>query len=46
MAGIWCGSAEMARAMAAQGLQFVVPGHDAMWLGAEMARRLALLRAP
>ena len=42
--GIWCGSAEMAREMQAQGLQLVVPGHDAMWLKAEIARRLALLR--
>lgn len=44
--GIWCGSAEMARAMQAQGLQLVVPGHDAIWLKAEIARRLAVLRAP
>ena len=44
--GIWCGTAEMARAMQAQGLQFVVPGHDALWLKAEIARRLAVLRAP
>lgn len=43
--GIWCASAEMARAMQAQGLQLVVPGHDAMWLKAEIARRLAVLRA-
>jgi 4-hydroxy-2-oxoheptanedioate aldolase len=46
VAGIWCGSAEMARVMQAQGLQFVVPGHDAIWLKAEIARRLAVLRAP
>ena len=44
--GIWCGSAEMARAMQAQGLQFVVPGHDAIWLKAEIARRLKVLREP
>ena len=44
--GIWCGSAEMARAMQALGLQLVVPGHDAIWLKAEIARRLAVLRAP
>ena len=42
--GIWCGSAEMARDMQAQGMQLVVPGHDAIWLKAEMARRLAVLR--
>ena len=46
VAGIWCGSAEMARDMQHQGLQLVVPGHDAIWLKAEIARRLALLRAP
>ena len=45
VAGIWCGSAEMARDMLAQGLQLVVPGHDAIWLRAEIARRLAVLRA-
>ncbi|MFT7723613.1 MAG: aldolase/citrate lyase family protein [Roseateles sp.] len=45
VAGIWCGSAEMARAMQAQGFQLVVPGHDAIWLKAEIARRLAVLRA-
>ena len=44
--GIWCGSADMARAMQVQGLQLVVPGHDAIWLKAEIARRLAVLRAP
>ena len=44
--GIWCGSAEMARDMLAQGLQLVVPGHDAIWLKAEIARRLAVLRPP
>ena len=43
--GIWCGSEGMARAMQAQGLQLVVPGHDAIWLRAEIARRLAALRA-
>jgi len=43
--GIWCGSAEMARAMLAQGLQLVVPGHDALWLKAEITRRLALVRS-
>ena len=42
--GIWCGSAEMARDMLAQGLQLVVPGHDAIWLKAEIARRLAVVR--
>ena len=44
VAGIWCGSAEMARDMQAHGLQLVVPGHDAIWLKAEIARRLAVLR--
>ena len=44
--GIWCGSAEMARDMLAQGLQWVVPGHDAIWLKAEIARRLAVVRSP
>ncbi len=43
--GIWCGSAEMARDMLAQGMQLVVPGHDAIWLKAEIARRLAVVRA-
>ncbi len=43
VAGIWCGSAEMARDMRAQGLQLVVPGHDAIWLKAEIARRLAVI---
>ncbi len=42
--GIWCGSAEMARAMLAQGMQLVVPGHDAIWLKTEIARRLAVVR--
>ncbi len=42
--GIWCGSAEMARAMLQQGLQLVVPGHDALWLKAEIARRLEAIR--
>ena len=42
--GIWCGTAEMARAMLEQGLQLVVPGHDAIWLKAEIARRLQQLR--
>jgi len=32
--------------MQAQGLQLVVPGHDAIWLKAEITRRLAGLRAP
>ena len=45
VAGIWCGSAEMAHAMLAQGMQLVVPGHDAQWLKTEIARRLALVRA-
>ena len=45
LAGIWCGSAEMARSMQAQGLQLVVPGHDAIWLKAEIARRLAVVRS-
>ena len=44
--GIWCSSAEMARAMGAQGFRFVVPGHDALWLKTEIARRLAVMRAP
>lgn len=42
--GIWCGSAEMARDMLALGLHWVVPGHDAIWLKAEIARRLAVVR--
>ena len=45
VAGIWCGSAEMARDMLGQGLQLVVPGHDAIWLKAEIARRLAVVHA-
>ena len=44
--GIWCGSAEMAREMLAQGLRLVVPGHDAIWLMAEIARRLTVVRLP
>ena len=44
-AGIWCGSAEMARAMVGLGYRLVVPGHDVIWLKAEIARRLAVLRA-
>ena len=43
-AGIWCGSAEMARDMVALGYKLVVPGHDVMWIKAEIARRLAVLR--
>ena len=43
--GIWSGTAEIARVMHAQGLQFVVPGHDAIWLKAEIARCLCALRA-
>ena len=42
--GIWCSTAEMAAAMRAQGLEFVVPGHAAIWLKAEIVRRLAILR--
>ncbi|MDN3919391.1 HpcH/HpaI aldolase family protein [Roseateles violae] len=42
---IWCSTAEMARAMRAQGMDLVVPGHDAIWLKAEIARRLAVLRS-
>ena len=42
--GIWCSSAEMARAMVLQGWQLVAPGHDAMWLKAEATRRLAIVR--
>jgi 4-hydroxy-2-oxoheptanedioate aldolase len=42
--GIWCATAEMAKAMLAQGLHLVVPGHDAIWLKAEIARRLATVR--
>jgi 4-hydroxy-2-oxoheptanedioate aldolase len=45
VAGIWCSSAEMGRAMVALGYRFVVPGHDAMCLKAEFTRRLDLLRA-
>lgn len=44
-AGIWCGSADMARAMVDLGYRLVVPGHDVIWLKAEIARRLAVLRA-
>jgi 4-hydroxy-2-oxoheptanedioate aldolase len=43
-AGIWCGSAEMAKAMLALGYHLVVPGHDVGCLKAELARRLALIR--
>lgn len=46
MAGIWCGSAEMARAMAAIGYRLVAPGHDAIWLKAEIQRRLSVIRGP
>jgi 4-hydroxy-2-oxoheptanedioate aldolase len=46
VAGIWCGSAEMARDMLALGVPLVVPGHDAIWLKAEIARRLAVVRGP
>ena len=42
--GIWCGTAEMAKDMVAQGHHLVVPGHDAIWLKAEMGRRLAMVR--
>lgn len=45
LCGIWCGSAEMARDMAALGCQLVVPGHDAIWLKAEITRRLSVLQA-
>lgn len=44
VAGIWCGGAEMGRAMVDLGYRLVVPGHDAMCLKAELARRLAVLR--
>ncbi|MBC7942835.1 MAG: 2,4-dihydroxyhept-2-ene-1,7-dioic acid aldolase [Chitinophagaceae bacterium] len=44
VAGIWCASAEMGRAMVELGYRLVVPGHDAMCLKAELARRLAVLR--
>jgi 4-hydroxy-2-oxoheptanedioate aldolase len=44
LCGIWCGSAEMARAMAKLGCQLVVPGHDAIWLKAEIGRRLKVFR--
>lgn len=43
--GIWCHSTEMARDMRALGYQWVVPGHDVMWLQTEIARRLSALRA-
>ncbi len=43
--GIWCGSAEMARDMRVKGLQLVVPGHDVIWLKAEIKRRLATIAA-
>ena len=45
VAGVWCGSAEMARAMSKTGYRFVVPGHDVIWLQAEIARRLAFIRS-
>ena len=45
VAGVWCGSAEMAHAMSNTGYGFVVPGHDVIWLQAEMARRLAVVRS-
>ncbi len=45
IAGIWCGSAEMARAMVDIGYRLVAPGHDAIWLRAEIQRRLSILRA-
>ena len=45
VAGIWCSSAEMGRSMVGLGYRFVVPGHDALCLKAELARRLAVLRA-
>jgi 4-hydroxy-2-oxoheptanedioate aldolase len=44
LCGIWCSTAEMARDMVAQGHHLVVPGHDALWLKAEMSRRLAVVR--
>ena len=44
VAGIWCGSAEMARAMADLGYRLLVPGHDNIWRKAEIGRRLAALR--
>lgn len=44
IAGIWCGSAEMAREMADLGYRLVAPGHDAIWLKAEIQRRLSILR--
>jgi 4-hydroxy-2-oxoheptanedioate aldolase len=44
-AGIWCSSAEMAREMIDHGYTFVVPGHDVLWLKAEIARRLAILNS-
>lgn len=43
-AGVWCASAEMARELSQQGYRFVAPGHDAMWLKAEIARRLSIVR--
>jgi len=44
VAGIWCSTAEMGRSMVSLGYRFVVPGHDALCLKAELARRLAVLR--
>ncbi|MCY7315227.1 MAG: 2,4-dihydroxyhept-2-ene-1,7-dioic acid aldolase [Rubrivivax sp.] len=44
LAGVWCASAEMARDMTAAGYGLVVPGHDAIWLKAEITRRLAVIR--
>jgi pimeloyl-ACP methyl ester carboxylesterase len=45
LAGIWCNSAEMGRLMVTRGYRFVVPGHDALWLKAELGRRLGVLHA-
>jgi len=45
VAGIWCATAEMASAMVQLGWRFVVPGHDVGMLKAEVARRLAVMRA-
>ena len=44
VAGIWCSTAEMGRAMVGLGYRLVVPGHDVMCLKAELTRRLVVLR--
>jgi 4-hydroxy-2-oxoheptanedioate aldolase len=45
VAGIWCSSADIGRKMVKLGYRFVAPGHDALCLKAEIARRLEVLHA-